>query len=141
MVGVSDDYDADFGYMQHNGTDAWDCNVSAEFPHPPTYYFAIHLWAVDLSPTECQRQRIRWLKEQYTGLWPSLAQTIVDLHPGLSNSSQLDHAMREWVSVHLGEHHEDSLELVYDLNLPSEVNRGFFISITEAGIGKAFVAD
>jgi hypothetical protein len=141
MNNETDDYDPDFGYMQHNGIDAWDCNVSADFPHPPTYYFAIHLWEHEENPTECQRQRIRWLKARYAFLWPALARTIVELHPELTDVSQLNGAIRDWVGVHLSEFREDSVELVFNLDLPNEQNRGYFITLSELGIEEAHIAD
>jgi hypothetical protein len=134
-------YDDDFGYMQFNEIDAWDCNVSADFPHAPTYYFAIHIWGDESGPSELQRKRIRWLKREYSSLWPEIAETICNLHPDLKKASQVAAAMRDWVLVHLGQHGEESVEIVYDLDLPDEGNRGFFISVSDLGITKAFVAD
>lgn len=141
MSSVGDEHDPDFGAMQFNGFDAWDCNVCAEFPHRPTYYFAVHLWASESGPTAAQRMRLRRLKQQYTSLWPSIASTIINLHQTLTEHDQVTCAMRNWVSVNLGEHSEDSIELVYDLNLPDEGTRGYFINLTDDEVGEAFVAE
>ena len=141
MTADDDQYDADFGYIQFNEIDAWDCNVSAKLPHPPTYYLALHIWSDEGGPTELQRQRVRWLKRDYVRLWPQIAETICRLHPDLTDSSQLTGVMRDYLSVHIGEHSEDSVQLVYDLDLPDEGTRGFFISVTETGVIGAFVAE
>ena len=141
MSSAPDELDPDFGAMQFNGFDAWDCNVCSEFPHPPTYYFAVHVWASESGPSDAQRMRLRKLKQQYASLWPSIASTIVILHPTLAESNQVTCAMRDWVSVNLGEHSEDSIELVYDLNLPDEGTRWYFVNLTDDEVGEAFVAE
>lgn len=137
---TTSDGDADFGQMR-KGIDSWDCRVKFDFPHPPTQYFAVHVWASDSGPSKIQRQALRRLKKQYTTLWPSITSTIVGLHPTINENAQVEAAMREWVSVHLGEHQEDSIELVYDLDLPDEGTRGFFIRLEDDGIVEAVIAE
>lgn len=131
--------DPDFGEMQFNGLDAWDCHFAFDLPHPPTWYFAIHVWADERGPTERQRQVMRWLPAAYAGLWPNVANRIIGLHPGLQDREAL--RLREWVSVYIGEDSEDSLQLVYDLDEPEDGNRAYFITISDGNIVDAYVAD
>lgn len=141
MSPETDDLDPDFGAMQYNGIDAWVCNVCFEFPHPPTYYFALHVWAPETGPTAQQRATIRELKARYAELWPALASAIVNIHPRLTKTDELAGAMRDWVSVHLGEHSECSVELAYDLALEGEGSRMYFIRLDDWRIAEAVIAD
>jgi hypothetical protein len=141
MTPETRDHDPDFGAMQYDGIGAWDCHICFEFPHPPTYYFAVHVWASETGPSSVQQATLRRLKEKYADLWPSLASTIVDLHPTITKREELAEAMRDWVSVHLGEHSEDSVEFVYDLDLEGEGTRGYFIRLEDWKIVEAVVAE
>lgn len=49
--------------------------------------------------------------------------------------------MSEWVMVHLGEHFEESVELVYNLNLAGEDHRGYFVRLDDWEVFDAFVAE
>jgi len=64
----------------------------------------------------------------------------VTRHPTITENKQVEAAMREWVSFHLGEHQEDSIELVFDLDFPDEGIRGYFFHLEGDGIGEAVIA-
>ena len=132
--------DLDFGVMQFNGIDAWDCSAIVDLPHPRTRFFTIHVRGDEKGPTELQRQRIRWLKVAYDDLWPRIAEAIGRLHPDLSDPEEVTSALRSWIGVRIGEHANDSIELVYVLNLPNEGARGFFVTVSESGVGEAYAA-
>lgn len=74
-------------------------------------------------------------------MWPEIATRILALHPTLTEISQVENAMPETIGVHLGEHHESSIELVYDLDLPDEGNCGYFIEIVNERVGRAISAE
>ncbi len=133
--------DLDFGVMEYNGIDAWDCRVQFSFPHKNTQFFAIHLWARENGPTEKQRLRLRGLKNRYESLWPEIASRIITVHERLRTTNDVGAAMSERLSVHIGEHAEDSVEIVIDIKLPGESYRGYFISLEEWKIGNAVPAD
>lgn len=105
--------DPDFGSMRHNSIDAWDCRIKfGDFPHPNARTFAIHIWTGKDAPTERQRQAIRELKARYLQLWPQIARGIIGVHESLKSADQLNSAVSEFISVHLGEYSEDSIEIV-----------------------------
>ena len=141
MNSMTEYSDPDFGRMKHNTIDAWDCRVEFDFPHGKTNYFAVHIWAHSEAPTKKQRKIFRELKTRYDGLWPDIASSIIMVHKEIESQAELEAAMREWVAVHLGEHDEDSLELVIDLDFPDEGTRGYFIPIENWNVGKAVIAE
>ncbi len=133
--------DPDFGEMKYNGIDAWDCRLEFDFPHENTHYFAVHVWAGENGPTEKQRSRFQELKRRYKLIWPDIALQIATAHERLETVDDVGAAMSKWLSVHLGEHAEDSVEFVIDLNMPDEGSRAFFIPLEQWKVGDAIVAD
>jgi hypothetical protein len=133
--------DTDFGAMKHNGIDAWDCRCEFEFPHPKTRHFAVHLWAPETGPSDAQRFGFRELKTRYRELWPDIANGIVSVHPTLKSINELNSSTSEWVAVHISEHAEDSIELVYYLVLPDEGSRGYFAPLDGWNIREVIVAE
>lgn len=132
--------DLDFGVMHFNGIDAWDCSAIVELPHPLTRYFAIHIWCDEEGPTEFHRQRIRWLKVAYDNLWPQIVESICRLHPDLKTVEDVTAVMPSWIGVHLGEHGNESIELVYHLHLPNDGTEAIFVTVSESGVGDVVVA-
>jgi hypothetical protein len=132
--------DPDFGEMQFN-IDAWDCRVKYDFPHGNTHSFAIHIWSDDSGPSEAQRVAFRELKSRYHQLWPGIASGILGVHPTLKSVDDLNGSTSQFVAVHLGEHAEHSVELVYDLALPGEGSRGYFVLLAGWKIKEVIVAD
>jgi hypothetical protein len=132
--------DPDFGEMRFN-IDAWDCRVKYDFPHRHTHSFAVHIWSKDTGPSEAQRVAFRELKSRYHQLWPEIASGILGVHPTLKSVDDLNESISPFVAVHIGEHAEDSVELVYNLSLPTEGSRGYFVSLYEWKVKEVIVAD
>lgn len=133
--------DPDFGTMTYNGIDAWDCQVDFEFPHCESSVFAVHLWAPATGPSEAQRIRFSELKSRYKNLWGSIGREIVAAHPTLDSIEALEDSTSKWVAVHLGEHSEESLELVYTLNLAKEGGRAYFVPLDDWEVSTVVIAD
>ncbi len=135
-------HDPDFGQMKYNGFSAWDCRINFQFPHPSSKYFAVHIWSNDeTGPSQLQRETFRELKRRYDSLWPAIASRIVAVHASLPNPSEVAKVMRERIAVHIGELHDNSIELVIELNLPDEGTKGYFISIENWSVKDAIVAE
>ena len=66
---------------------------------------------------------------------------MIGCHDQLETIVDVSNAMSGWISLHLGEHHETSLELVIDLDLPNEGTRGYFIPVEDWFIGDVVIAD
>jgi hypothetical protein len=133
--------DADFGMMRHNAIDAWDCCVEFDFPHRNTSTFAVHVWASQAGPTEVQRLAFRELKSRYLQLWPDIANGILGVHPSLKTVEDLNQFMSQFIAVHIGEHAEDSVELVYTLSLPTEGSRAYFVPLSDWKVSEVVVAE
>ena len=134
--------DVDFGRMKYNGFSAWDCQIDFTFPHPSSKYFAVHVWSNDESgPSSIQRETFRKLKQQYATLWPDIASQIIAVHATLREPTEVAKAVRERVAVHIGEQDEQSLELVFELDLPGEGSKGYFIPIIDWSVKEAIVAE
>lgn len=134
--------DPDFGLMKYNGFSAWDCRIDFQFPHPSSKYFAVHIWSSDeTGPSQQQRETFRELKWRYESLWPAIASSIVAVHASITDSFDVAKVMRERVAVHIGELDENSIELVIELDLPDEGNKGYFIPIENWSVKNAIVAE
>ena len=133
--------DPDFGMMQHNGIDAWDCRVEFAFPHPGARFFAVHLWASQDGPSERQRDVFRQLQSRYRELWPNIAKALLAIHQALESADDLNNLVTEHVGVHIGEQAEDSVELVYTLVLADEGNRAYFVPLRNWKIVDVIMAD
>jgi hypothetical protein len=141
----SESYEAEpnatFGACEHNGIDALDCSISVATPHSPETKFASHIWLYEDQPTRLQRQLFIELRNHYDEFWPTIAQELLRLHPDLSTTEDVTTFVKNRVGVHIGEHAEDSLELLYEFNLPNEGFRGFFLRVQNAAIVQSFVAE
>lgn len=133
--------DPDFGLMKHNNIDAWDCRLNGDFPHANTRQWAVHVWASEAGPSNAQRSKFRELKSRYAKLWPEIAHGIVSVHTGLTSVDELNASTPDYVSVHLGEYSENSVELVYNLNLADEGSRGYFVMLDEWKVEEVVVAE
>ena len=133
--------DPDFGTMTYNGIDAWDCRVGFEFPHPKACYWAVHVWAPATGPSDSQRLRFRELKSRYSELWAAISHALVNVHPTLTSLDDLNNSTSECVAVHLGEHDEGTVEIVYTLGLPEEGGRGYFVPLEGWEVGTVVVAE
>ncbi len=104
--------DPDFGSMKYNGFSAWDCRIDFQFPHPSSKYFAVHIWSSDeTGPSQKQRETFRELKRRYESHWPAIASSIVAVHASITDPFDVAKVMRERVGVHIGELHDNSIEL------------------------------
>lgn len=81
------------------------------------------------------------LVDNYDQLWVNVADELVALHPELATPDEVSTHLRDRVAVHIGEHEEDSVELVYEFDLPGEGIRGFFLRVAGARVIEAFIAD
>lgn len=136
--------DPDFGQMKYNGFSAWDCRIDFQFPHPSTKYFAVHICSSDeIGPSQQQRETFRELRRRYEALWPAIASGIVAVHASITDPFDVAKVMRERVAVHIGELHENSieLELVIELDLPDEGTKGYFIPIENWSVKDVIVAE
>lgn len=140
-LGASSMIDPDFGLMRHNGIDGWDCRVAFDFPHGKARSFAVHIWASEDGLSETQRLAFRQLKSRYDQLWPEIAKGILAVHQTLKSADELNDSVSEFVAVHIGEHAEDSVELVYDLDLQGEGSRGYFVPLSNWTVNEVIVAE
>jgi len=88
-----------------------------------------------------QRETFRELKRRYDSLWPAIASRIVAVYASFPDLSEVAKVMRERIAVHIGELHDNSIELVIELNLPDEGTKGYFISIENWSVKDAMVAE
>jgi hypothetical protein len=49
--------------------------------------------------------------------------------------------MSQFIAVHIGEHAEDSVELVYTLSLPTEGSRAYFVPLSDWKVSEVVVAE
>ena len=66
---------------------------------------------------------------------------VVDVHPRVHAIDDVNNATSEWVSVHIGEHEENSIEFVYDLELAGEGTRGYFIRLDSWKVKQTIIAE
>lgn len=130
-----------FGECRFNGIDAYDCSRVVATPHSPATQLAAHIWLYDDGPTDLQKAVFADLISRYEQLWPNVASELVALHPELSTVAEVEQSLRNRVAVHIGEHAEDSLELVYEFALPNEGIRGFFLRVDGTQVTGAFIAE
>lgn len=133
--------DSVWGRCQFDGVEAWQCSRVIETPHSPTTRLVTRVWLYDDSPTELQETRFADLVENYDQLWPEVARVLATLHPGLTTVEEVQTHVRDDVAVHVGEHEEGSVELIYEFNLPDEGTRGFFLRIDGRRVIDAIIAD
>lgn len=133
--------DPDFGAMKYNGIDAWDSRVEFDFPHRHSRAFAVHVWACATGPSAAQRIRFRQLQARYGALWEDIGPRIVAAHPTLASVEALNNSTSEHVGVHLGECSEESVELIYTLDLPDEDGRAYFVPLEGWEVGSIVVAN
>ena len=115
------------------------CRMSSLTRRPALLLFTYGL--DESGPTENQRDCFNTFRSKYNELWQQIANKLIECHDELHSIDDASNAMSGWVSLHLGEHHETSLELVVDLDLPNEGTRGYFIPIKNWSVGDAVVAD
>lgn len=133
--------DQQFGEFRFNGIDAYDCRIELPTPHSTSTIFAIHAWAWASVLTERQHSTFASLITHYDELWPQIADTLARLHPSLKSREEVLQYLKTRVAVHVGEYSEDSLELVYEFDLPEEGFRGFFLRVEHLEIVDGFIAE
>ncbi|MDM4019435.1 hypothetical protein [Roseiconus lacunae] len=134
------DPDPILGSCTFNGLDAYDCSRIAPTPHSPNVNFASHLWIDGDAPTDRQKAAFAALLSSYEQLWPSVARTLVELHPALTGIAEVEAHLSNRIAVIIGEYTEDSLELIYEFDLPDEGSRCFFLRICGNEILEAVIA-
>ncbi len=85
-------------------------------------------------PSERQRLAFASFVSNYHELWPKIADKLSTLHPTLNCPEEVKRHLKDRVAIHLGEHSEESLELVYEFDLPNEGSRGFFLRVVDLEI-------
>lgn len=131
--------DDDLGQCEFDGISAFNCARVVATPHADTTKFASHVWLYGDEPTAPQKRAFARLVDNYEDLWPDVANRLASLHPDLSTTEDVMNSLRDPVAVHIGEHAEESMELVYEFDLPDEGFRGFFFRIDDLRVVDAFI--
>lgn len=102
---------------------------------------ASHVWLYGDAPTALQEKAFEDLVACYDQLWPNVAAKLATLHPELGSVEDIRRCVRNRVAIHIGEHAEDSIELVYEFDLPNEGSRGFFLRVDGIHVIDGFMAE
>lgn len=129
------------GQCEFNGIDAYDCTRVVATPHSDTTTLAAHVWLYGEAPSKLQKEAFANLVDNYDLLWGNVANELAALHPELTTPEEVRTHLRERVAVHIGEHEEDSVELVYEFDLPNEGTRGFFLRVAANRVVEAVIAE
>lgn len=129
------------GQCEFDGIDAWNCSRVIATPHSKQTQFATHIWLYGESPTHLQKKTFLDLIHGYDQLWPDVAGELASLHPDLATREEVENHLRDRVAVHIGEHEECSVELVYEFDLPDEGFRGFFLRLDGLQVIEAVIAE
>jgi uncharacterized protein YoxC len=130
-----------FGQCRFNSIDAYDCSLIIATPHSDSTKMASHVWLYGEAPTTLQEKAFEDLVARYDQLWPNVASKLATLHPELDSVEDIRRCVRNRVAVHVGEHAEDSIELVYEFDLPNEGSRGFFLRVDGIQVIDGFMAE
>ena len=130
-----------FGQCRFNSIDAYDCSRIIATPHSDSTEMASHVWLYGEAPTALQEKAFEDLVARYDQLWPNAASKLATLHPELDSVEDIRRYVRNRVAVHIGEHAEDSIELVYEFDLPNEGSRGFFLRVDGIQVIDGFMAE
>ncbi len=130
-----------FGPCRFNSIDAYDCSRIIATPHSDSTEMASHVWLYGDAPTALQEKAFEDLVARYDQLWPNVASKLATLHPEVESVEDIRRYVRNRVAVHIGEHAEDSIELVYEFDLPNEGSRGFFLRVDGIHVIDGFMAE
>ena len=129
------------GRCKRTGIDAFDCTRVVATPHSDTTTLAVRIWLYGDAPSRLQKDAFANLVGDYDRLWGNVAKELGALHPELTTPDSVRTHLRDWVAVHIGEYEEDSVELVYEFDLPGEGIRGFFVRVAGSRVVEAVIAE
>lgn len=130
-----------FGLCRFNSIDAYDCSRMIATPHSDSTEIASHIWLYGGAPTALQEKAFEDFVACYDKLWPNVALKLAILHPEMESVEDVRRCVRNRVAVHIGEHAEDSIELVYEFDLPNEGSRDFFLRVDGMQVIDGFIAE
>jgi hypothetical protein len=133
--------DSIFGRCSFNSIDAYDCSRMIATPHSDSTEIASHIWLYGGAPTALQEKAFEDFVACYVKLWPNVASKLAILHPEMESVEDVRRCVRNRFAVHIGEHAEDSIELIYEFDLPNEGSRGFFLRVDGMQVIDGFIAE
>lgn len=134
-------FDPLLGQCRFDGMSAYDCLRRIQTVHSATTEIGARIWLYGDQPSDPQRIAFSRIIDTYDEMWPRVAAELICLHPDLETVEEIELHVRDRVSVTIGEHSEDSVELIYQFDLPDDDSRGFFLRIENHEIIEAVIAE